>query len=285
MKIAITGSRGYIGQKLIKRLQEKNIECLLVERQFLYKNSEVLTKILIDADVVISLAGAPVLQRWTKKNKEIIYNSRVQTTQNLVQAINHLPEDKKPKLFISASAIGIYSVNKAHDESSTDYSEEFIGKVVKDWEKASENISDKTRRVIFRIGLVLGKDAQTIKKMLPAFKLGLGGTIGGGLQPFPFIHIDDLIEAFVWTIENEKIKGIYNLVAPEQINNQQFTKAFAKQLNRPSFLFIPSFVLKLLFGKASGLLLHSPSVVPDKLIKEGFIFRNPTIKETLSDIL
>ena len=284
MKIAITGSSGYIGKKLISRLQAEGYECTPLKRELWDEKIEKISELLANTDVVINLAGAPVLQRWTAKNKTEIYNSRIFTTQKLVSAIYLLPEQKKPKIFISASAVGIYRNGEIHNELSHRYDNGFLGKLVQDWEKASATLPDDVRRVVFRTGLVLGNDSKTITKMLPAFRTGFGGRIGNGKQSFPFIHIDDLVSAFLWVMRNTDAKGIYNLVAPQTITNRQFTVQLAKKLKRPAIFAIPSFILKAIYGEASQLLIKSPSVIPERLIKNGFIFSKPTIKEALSDI-
>ncbi len=283
MKIAISGANGYIAKNLIWELQAVHHTIIPIQRNIL-NNVVQLTKLLSDTDVVINLAGAPILQRWTAANKKEILNSRIETTRNIVLAINGLPDNKKPIVFISASAIGIYSPNAIHTEKSTSYSNDFVGEVVKNWEEASADLSPKVRRVIFRISPILGKEAQTIQKLLPLFEMGIGGKIGSGRQPFPFVHIFDVVNALVWGIQNEKASGIYNLVAPEIIDNKTFTKVLAQSVKRPAFFTVPEFALKLVLGKASSMLLQSPQVVPEKLLKEGFVFLFPEIKSCLAEI-
>jgi hypothetical protein len=284
MKIAISGSYGYIAQNLIPELEAANHEITRIPRSEL-GDVDQLTKTLLDSDVVISLAGAPILQRWTTKNKNEIIRSRIDSTQNIVHAINRLPMEHRPDLFISASAIGIYSPDKVHTEESTSFSNDFVAEVVKSWENASDNLNPDVRKVIFRIGLVLGKDAKTIQSLVPIIKLGLGGKIGSGKQPFPFIHIADAIRAFRWNIENKNARGIYNLVASENIDNKTFTKTLAESLNRPAIFTVPEFVLKIALGEASALLLQSPHVYPERLLNEGFTFNFPDIQSTIKEII
>jgi len=283
MKIAISGANGYIAKNLIEKLEMSGHQIVPIGRDKLY-NIEELSVILSDTEVVINLAGAPILQRWTEKSKNEIIKSRINATHNIVTAINGLPENKKPHTFISASAIGIYAVNKVHSESSTSFATNFIGEVVKNWENASAHLSPKVRRVVFRIGLVLGKDAQTIQKLLPIFKMGIGGKIGSGKQPFPFIHISDLTNAFLWVIQNEKALGIYNLSAPENIDNKTFTRILAHSVKKPAFFTVPEFGLKLIYGEAASLLIQSPQVTPQRLLDEGFVFYFPEIKSCLAEI-
>jgi len=283
MKIAVSGSNGYIAQNLITQLEAANHGITRIQRSEL-GDIDQLTKTLLGSDVVISLAGAPILQRWTTKNKNEIIRSRIDSTKNIVEAINQLPLEQRPGLFISASAIGIYSSNKVHTEESTSFSNDFVAEVVKSWENASDNLSHDVRKVIFRIGLILGKEAKTIKSLVPIIKLGLGGKIGSGKQPFPFIHIADAISAILWSIENKNAQGIYNLVAPENIDNRTFTKTLAESLNRPVIFTVPEFVLKIAFGEASVLLLQNPHVYPQRLLNEGFKFNFPDIRSTIKEI-
>jgi uncharacterized protein (TIGR01777 family) len=285
MKIAITGSGGYIGQKLTSRLQAEGHVCIPVKRELLNDKTEKISELLAVADLVVNLAGAPVLQRWTTRNKAEIYESRVLTTQKLVSAIHLLPEGKRPATFISASAVGIYRNNEMHDESSKRFDDGFLGRLVQDWENASSGLPENVRRVIFRISLVLGNDSKTIQMMLPAFKMGLGGKIGNGKQPFPFIHVDDLVSAILWAIKNDGATGIYNLTAPHIISNREFTIRLARKLKRPSFFTIPPFALKIAFGQAARLLTQSPVIIPKRLTDSGFTFSKPTIEEALEEIV
>ena len=285
MKIGITGASGFIGQQLIDSLQSKGHTCVAIKRDLLYNPENGLSDILSGCDAVINLSGAPIIQRWTAKKKRIIYCSRVDTTLNLTETIRKIPVAKRPKVFVSASAVGIYEAGLEHDESSKLFDRGFAGTVVQDWEKASEPIPPSTRRVIFRIGVVLGKESQTIKQLVPLFKLGLGGKIGSGKQAFPFVHINDLVSAFEAALINENYSGIYNLVAPTTIDNAEFTKCFAQTLKRPALLPVPAFAIRLVLGKASGLLLEGATVIPKRLREAGFIFSYPTIGKALNQIL
>lgn len=283
MKIAISGSSGYIAKNLIPLLETAGHAVIRIKRSELGAVDQ-LTEILLDTDVVINLAGAPILCRWTASNKNEILRSRIDSTRNIVFAINQLTAEHRPKLFISASAIGIYSPNMIHTEDSTSFSNDFVAEVVKNWENASDDLNPDVRKVIFRIGLILGKEAKTIQNLLPLFKLGLGGKIGNGKQPFPFVHIQDVINAIIWSIQNTQPQGIYNLAAPENIDNKTFTKTLANHLKRPAIFTVPAFILKFVLGEASTLLLQSPQVYPEHLIKEGFKFTFPDINTTIREI-
>jgi len=283
MKIAVSGSNGYIAKNLIGALIAAHYEIIPIKRSVLSDIGQ-LTELLSNTSVVINLAGAPILIRWTTANKNEILSSRIDTTRNIVHAINNLASDKKPSLFISASAVGIYSSDQLHTEESTSFSTDFVGDVVKKWENASDELSPSVRKVVFRIGLILGKEAKTIQNLVPVFKMGLGGKFGSGKQPFPFVHIIDVTKAIIWSIENENIQGIYNLVAPENIDNKIFTNTLAKFLKRPAFFTVPTFILKIILGEASSLLLQSPQVYPERLLNERFEFTFPDINLCIAEI-
>ena len=157
--------------------------------------------------------------------------------------------------------------------------------MVKSWEKSTEELDRAVRKVIFRIGVVLGKESQTIKNVLPVFKLGIGGKMGSGHQSFPFVHIDDVVGAFYWAVKNAEVHGIYNLVAPEIIDNLKFTSELASETGRAAMFKVPAIALKLAYGEASSLLLTAPAVQPERLLKYGYRFKYPDIKSVLKEIV
>lgn len=285
MKIKITGISGYLGCLISKELTKNGHAVSGIERKLLYGSPENLKSKIGGSDIIVNLAGAPILQRWTQKNKTIIYDSRVKTTQNLVKAVNLLPKSRQPKKIISASAIGIYKAGKYHNESSKNFDHGFVGLVVKDWEKALSGLPENICTITFRISLVLGRKAKTIQNLLIPFKLGLGATIGNGKQGFPFIHEQDVARAFLWAVEDYQKSDIFNLAAPQNITNKEFTHALAKSLHRPAFLSIPDFVFKILYGKAAELISKSPSVSSEKIVKAGYSFNFPDIDSTLQEII
>lgn len=285
MNIKITGQTGYLGSLITKELSAHGHSITAISRDLLYGDVDLLKDAISGTDVLIHLAGSPILTRWNKKNKRIITESRVITTQNLVRAIKKLNPDDRPKKFIQASAIGIYKALENHDENSQSFDSGFVGNVVQQWEKASEDLPAEINRTVLRIGLVIGKKAKTITNLLLPFQLGLGAKIGNGKQPFPFIHNADVAGVFLWAVENNSASGIYNLVAPQQISNGDFTKALAKALNRPAFLTIPEFVIKTGLGEAAVLLTDIPGVIPKNLISAGFDFKYPDIESALKEII
>ncbi len=281
LNIRITGASGYLGSILTTELMKSGHKVSGIKRNLLYGPVEDLINEIRNTDVIINLAGAPILQLWTKKRKRIIFESRVLTTKNLVSAIHMLPLKEQPKKFISASAIGIYKSGEFHDEESTNFDEGFAGNVLKKWEEATNALPESIQKNILRIGLTLDKRSLIIRLTRIPFKLGLGAAIGKGDQPFPFVHTNDVIKAFQWIVNDFHESGIFNVTAPHNISNREFSKAYAKVLNRPMFLIIPKFVFKLVLGEASIMITESPQVLPKKLIENGFEFDYPTIEEAL----
>lgn len=285
MKIKMTGASGYLGKIITGELQKKGHRVSAINRKLLYEPPENLAKKLEGTDVLINLAGAPVLQRWTKKNKQEIYNSRVITSQNLVKAIQILFPEQRPNKLISASAIGIYASGKTHSEDSKEYDTGFLGEVVKDWEAVWSGLPNEILSTVFRIAVVLGKESAVIQKLLVPFRMGIGGKIGNGKQPFPFVHETDVARAFVWAVENKNTTGTFNLAAPEQITNARFTHILSKKLKRPAFIPIPKLGLQLLYGRAAVMLTESPAVIPHHLMEAGFSFTFEKIEDALEEIL
>ncbi len=284
MIIKISGSSGYLGTIISNELIENGHRAEGISRELLYGPVEQLANELKNADAVIHLAGAPILQRWTDENKKEIIDSRVVTAQNLASAIKRLDIKHRPRKVVSASGISIFAPGKTHTEKSTDYAKGFLGEVGKQWEKVWELLPGDVELTIFRMAAVLGKKSHAIKKMNLPFKMGVGGKVGSGKQPFPFIHETDVARAYTWAIEKPQINGIYILAAPNQVSNTEFTKAMAKTLNRPAVTTVPAFALKLIYGQAATLLIKSPAVHPEKLLNEGFQFKYENIEQTLKQI-
>lgn len=285
MIIAISGSSGFIGSYLKKKFDAFATEVIALRRE----DSEETWKTTIrKADVIINLAGSPVFTRWTTKNRLIILESRVLTTRRIVSILNDLPEEIEPKLFISASATGIYPDDKftQYNEFSTEKGSGFLAEVVSKWEAEADNlINPSVRLVIARLGVVLGKNGGSLSKMIPIFRLGLGGVIGSGKQMTCFIHIDDIFNAFLFFIKNKNTSGLYNLVSPHPITSREFSKKLASVLRRPLLFRIPGFVLKILYGKASCIMLNGANIYPHKLLDEGFKFTYPELTTALQEVI
>ncbi len=269
--IAITGANGFVG----RHLRDTFDRVIILHRD---DNEATLLDKLKGVEVVINLAGAPIIKRWSKSYKRVLYKSRVDTTSKLVKAINQ----SEVKYFISTSAIGIYPNNKPCDENSLEFGDDFLAKLCMDWEKEALKCIKPT--AILRFGVVLGKDGGALKKMLLPFRLGLGGVIADGKMITSWIHISDLMKMYQFLITN-KIEGIYNAVSPHPITNTTFTKALAKVLKRPAFMPLPIFVLKAIYAQASSVLTDSKEVYPKKIEELGFVFDYDKIEVALLDLL
>ena len=274
MRIAISGSTGFIGKRLSKSFIENNWEVLPITRQDISLSAKELSRKIENVDIIINLAGAPIAARWTDEYKKTIVSSRIFTTQKIVSAINLLKD--KPKLFISTSAIGIYNNVDIHTENSLKFENDFLSNLCQDWEMEANKAEITT--VILRFSVVLDNNEGALPKMLLPFKLGVGGKIGNGTQHFSWISIDDLISAFFFIINKENITGVFNLAAPEPTNNIELTKEIAKALKRPSFFTVPLFALKLLYGEGANIIANGQAVLPEKLLQNGFVFKYPTLK-------
>lgn len=279
LTIAITGASGFIGQHLINFFNQKGYNIVTINRNQLNGNINLLSTYIDGAYAVIHLAGTNILKRWNKKNRQIILNSRTQTTKNLVNAINICKQ--KPKLLISTSAVGIYDSFHIHTENSTNYDNNFLAEVCTQWEEATQELHPQTRKIIFRLGVVLHPSGGVLAKMLPAFKWGLGGIIGNGKQAFPYITMTDLLNAYEFVIKTTSISGIINLVAPEIITNAQFTNTLAKSIKRSTFFNIPTWILKIILGQAHIVLSSGQKVIPEKLINNNFKFQYPNLESFL----
>jgi uncharacterized protein len=278
--IAITGASGFVGTSLIKYFSALGYKVLPIARDVL-NNQEKLNEILNSSDIVINLAGANIINRWSESYKKLLYSSRIDTTSKIVNTIKNI--QNKPKLLISTSAVGIYDNKETYNENGN-YSNDFLSKLCQDWEnEASKAKNDTTKVSIFRFGIVMGKDGGALQKMITPFKLGLGGVIGNGSQSFSFIHIDDLLNAYKFVIENN-YEEIFNLTAPEPTTNKGLTLALGKTLKKPTILPVPEFVLNLIFSEGAKVLTDGQSVVPKKLLDLGFKFKFKTIEDTIDNL-
>jgi uncharacterized protein (TIGR01777 family) len=232
---------------------------------------------------VVNLAGKGIFKRWTRRYKRQIYNSRILTTRNIVDA---LAADSKVVL-ISTSAVGYYG--DRGDEVVTELeppADDFLGRVAVDWEKEALAASDKGARVVLaRFGVVMGKGGGALQQMLPAFKLFAGGPVGTGKQWFPWVHIHDVATAMRFLIDHEALNGAFNFTAPEPLRFAQLAATIGKQLHRPACLKTPGFMLKLTLGEMAGTLLASQRVVPRRLIDSGYVFQFPRLDGAIGDLL
>ncbi|MFY9087933.1 TIGR01777 family oxidoreductase [Arcobacter aquimarinus] len=278
--IAITGASGFVGTSLKKYFSALGYKIISISRDVLNDNKK-LEETLNQTDIVINLAGANIINRWSESYKKLLYSSRIETTSKIVNAINSI--QNRPKLLISTSAVGIYDNKTTYDENGS-YSNDFLSNLCQDWEKEAKKAKNESTKVsIFRFGIVMGKDGGALQKMITPFKLGLGGTIGDGKQAFSYIHINDLLNAYKFVIENE-FEDTFNLTAPIPTTNKGLTLALGKTLKRPTILPVPQFVLNIIFSEGARVLTDGQSAIPKKLLELGFKFKFNTIEETIEDL-
>lgn len=282
MKLLISGSTGLVGRRLAEAFTKRGDTVVALGRADFAGDAGLIAEKVSGADIVINLAGAPIVARWSESYKQEILESRVNTTSIMVHAIGLA--EKKPRLFISTSAVGIYPDGKIYTEANAEYGNDFLAHICKSWEAEAMKATAFTGVAIFRLGVVLSGKGGALAKMLLPFRLGIGGPIAGGRQGFSWIHIDDLINAWLFVIDNQ-LDGIFNLAAPEATDNAGFTKALGKAMHRPVFMPVPAFALRLLFGEGAITLTSGQKVIPERLLDAGFVFEHPKIEFALADLL
>jgi uncharacterized protein (TIGR01777 family) len=283
MQIALTGATGFIGSYLVDVFLEKNWKVTPIGRGDLALSSKDLAKKIDGSEIIVNLAGANIVKRWTDAYKKELYSSRIATTGKLVEAMNQM--SRKPRIFISTSAVGIYDDRGRYSESDDNFADNYLAKIVKDWEKTALKARETNiGTVIFRFGVVLGKGG-LLAKMLPSFKIGMGGTIGNGRQSFSWVHIEDLSRAYIFAVMHEELNGIYNLVSPNAVTNKVLTKTLGKILHRPAVLPVPVWILRLIFGEGAAAMSSGQNVIPERLLIAGFRFKFETIEHALRDLV
>jgi uncharacterized protein (TIGR01777 family) len=296
MKILIGGSHGLVGTALIKSLEAEGHEIFRLVRHAPTSKTEVewspdrysIALARIEGfDAVVNLAGESIAEgRWTDEKKRRIRESRVKGTKLLGDALADLTVP--PKTFVCASAIGYYG-NRG-DELLTEASapgDDFLAKVCAEWEQATALAAEKGIRVVnARFGVILDNNGGALKKMLPPFRMGVGGRIGRGKQWMSWIALDDVIGGIKFALANESVRGPVNFVAPNPVTNAEFTKTLGKVLSRPTIFPIPAFAINLMFGEmGEALLLGSQRVAPARLVGGGFGFSYPQLEAALGHIL
>lgn len=238
-------------------------------------------------DAVVNLAGAPIADRpWTKARKSLLWDSRVRLTEELVEWLGR--REQKPALLISGSAVGWYGDGGEHrlTEADQPVTSDFASQLCNAWEeRASEAAVLGIRVVLIRTGLVLARDGGFLQRLLPPFRLGLGGRLGNGRQWMPWIHIEDQIGLIDFLLRQPAASGPYNACAPTPVRNLEFTRSLSRRLHRPALLPVPAALLKPLLGELAGLLLGGQHAQPQRLQEEGYSFRFTDLDSALADLL
>lgn len=299
--ILLTGGSGMIGRKLSDLLIEKGYQVIWLSRErhvngsipryrWNYLKNEIDREALEQADVIIHLAGSNLGEEaWTRRKKQEIVESRVQTARLLLETIRSMP--KKPESFISASAVGYYGMqtsDRIYSEEDLPAQNDFLSRTCKKWESAAFAFRDELgmRTVALRTAFVISKESDAFKRMSVPARFGLGAPLGSGRQYLPWIHLDDLCRIYLNTVEDSRMQGIYNAVSPQQITNAEFMKVLAKEMKRPFFIpRIPAFILRLFMGEAAGMILEGSRVSPQKIVDAGYQFLYPTAMEAIRSSL
>ena len=300
MKILIAGATGLVGTEIVKQSLAKNYtvhylttsrDKIVTEKNYkgFYWNplsQEIDANCLNGIDTIINLAGASISKRWTTSHKKAILNSRIDSLQLLHRLLS---ENKhRVKQICSASALGIYpsSFTKKYHESDEEVSTSFLGEVVEAWENEIDSFQSLDLKISkIRIGIVLSKNGGALTEMVKPVKLGAAAALSSGKQWQSWIHVSDLAKLFLFSVE-EKLTGIYNGVASNPVTNKEMTKKIAKQLEKPFFLpNVPAFVMKLMLGEMSSIVLESQYLKNDKIKNAGFYFEYNTIEEALAECL
>lgn len=270
MKISVTGASGFIGSHLLPFLQAKG------HAVFPHPRHSPLPE---GFDVIINLAGEGVFGRWSDEKKAEIKESRLEMTKKLCREM--LSQKHPPKLYISASAVGYYG-----DRGDTVLTEEsgpgkgFLSEVCIEWEEASAVLDEfGIRRALCRFGMVLHKGGGALGKMLPPFKVGLGGKMGSGRQFVSWIALADLLAAIDHIITHTELSGPINCVSPQPVTNAELTRLFGKYLRKPTWFSTPAWLLNLLFGEGKEIFLSSARVLPKRLLDTGFVFQYPDLEK------
>ncbi len=301
MALLVTGGTGFVGRRFIENSNENYIGAVsrnpIKARQRL---GDAVTEVVgwdptasqfqgpagVHFDKVVNLMGESIAEgRWTAAKKKLIRDSRVLGTRNLIDGL--LASGKPPSVFVSASAIGIYGdPGEAIVDETHALDENFAASVCQEWEEEANRLTDHgTRVVCLRIGIVLGDGGGAIEKMLPVFKLGLGGKLGSGKQWMSWAHVDDISGMITWALGNPDVSGPINATAPNPVRNAEFTRTLARAVNRPAFLPAPKFALRMVFGEFANSLFFSQRIVPKVALDQGYEFKYPNLAEAIADVV
>lgn len=304
LNILVTGASGVVGSALVPLLTSQGHQVLRAVRRQPVKGglgkevrwrpeaapedvSNLEKSAFEGLDAVIHLAAENIaVGRWTPESKQRFFDSRVGVTERLCQLLASL--DAPPRTFLCASATGIYDADSDEDlDENGPQDDGYLGEMCRKWEEACEVLVEgETRVVSLRIGVILTPAGGALKKLLPAYRFGLGGRLGSGKQGFSWISIEDAIQAILWLLNRDELSGAINLTAPAPVSNQEFSDTLGKVLHRPTLLPVPGKALRMVFGEmAEDLLLKGSRIIPGRLIENDFPFRNPTLEEALQHLL
>jgi uncharacterized protein len=294
MRVVVTGATGTIGRALLGELAGRGDEVTALSRDSARAGLGVETldwpdpkggrppaEALRGRDAVVHLLGESVAQRWSDDAKREIRDSRVLSTRNLVAALAELPQGERPATLVSQSATGWYGPRGSEPlDEDEPAGGDFLADVVRDWE-AEARKAPEMRVVLTRTGVVLSPDGGALEKMLPFFKLGIGGPVAGGGQYVPWVHLDDVVGAIVFCLDTGAARGPVNVTAPEPVTNGELSKVLGRVLRRPAFAPVPGLAVKTLYGEMAMIVTTGQRAVPGRLLELGYEFRRPDLEEAL----
>lgn len=296
MRILVTGASGLLGRRLVPILLKAGHAVVATSRdpeslRFppgvlpMGWDGRDMLQVPGKVDAIVHLLGEPIVgKRWTPAQKELLRSSRIESTKRVAEFVARRRPAERPQCVVVANAVGYYGVRP--EGACTEQSppgDDFLAKLCADWEAAANAI--ETRHVVLRIGHVLSKDGGYLGTLLPLAKAGLGGPLGGGDQPMPWIHIDDVCGVILWALSAPGVKGTYNAVAPQRITQKEFVQALNRHTLVPSLVPVPAFAMKARFGEAADPMLGGQDVKPVRLEMEGYDFGHVTVAGALHDLL
>ncbi len=300
MKVTVTGATGTLGSQVVAELVHRGDEVTVLSRDAdrarakLGSDVEALvwsdpkseappSEALATQDAVMHLLGEPVAQRWSQQVKREIRESRVLSTRNLVAAIKDLDATLRPSVLVSQSATGWYGPRgDERVEESEPAADDFLARVCVEWEAEAVKAEDLGLRVaLTRTGVVMSQDGGALEKMLPPFKLGVGGPVAGGKQYVPWVHTDDVVGSLLHSLDTDSVRGPVNVTAPEPVTNAELSKALGRVLHRPAIAPVPALAIKALYGEMSIIVTTGVRAVPAALLASGYEFRRPDLEGAL----
>jgi uncharacterized protein (TIGR01777 family) len=301
MRLTLTGATGPVGRRLVAALTRRGDEVTVLSRDARRARDALGVEAhdwdpmagpapaaaLAGRDAVVHLAGETVAQRWTAAARRRIRDSRETGTRHLVAGLGALEAADRPRALVSASAVGYYGHRgEERLDESTPPGDDFLARVCVAWEREARAAADLGLRVAHvRAGVVLDRSGGALAKMLPFFRLGLGGPVAGGRQYLPWIHVDDVVGLYVAAVGGDAWSGPLNGSAPEPVTNKEFSRALGRALHRPAFAPVPGAAVRLLYGQMAEIVVEGQRAVPARPLELGFAFRHRDLDEALADAL
>jgi hypothetical protein len=303
MRVAVSGATGLIGSELVRALAGRGDHVIALTRSVERSREKLPSGVecaewpdpagapapetaFDGADAVVHLLGEPIAQRWNDEAKRKFRESRVLGTRNLIAGLSAVPEARRPKVLVSQSATGYYGPrDDARLDESASPGHDFLAEVTAAWEHEALQAPEGIRVALPRTGVVLSPSGGALAKMLPPFRLGVGGPVAGGKQYVPWIHLGDVVSALIRCLDDPQLSGPVNLTAPTPVTNGELSHALGRVLHRPAVFPVPAFAVQLLYGEMSSVVTTGQRAIPSRLTDVGFTFAHPELEGALRDVL